>query len=149
MILTDPSLLRESCEDVLPEEVQSIKLELETELKKSEKQGLPGLGLAAPQIGIYKKMAIIRINYGLRKICHIDLVNCNIKDKYDIDIFESEGCLSFPGVYKRTKRFKEIYVVNNMVKPYSFIATGLISVVVQHELDHLIGKLLCDMENYE
>ncbi len=42
-------------------------------------------------------------------------------------------------------RYREVYVVDNLVEPYSFIATGLLAVVIQHELDHLNGILLPDV----
>lgn len=143
MIITDESLLRVKCIDVLPEEVKDLRETLEQELQKSEKDGMPGIGLAAPQIGIAKKMAIVRIPGN--KSYNVDLVNCYVAVGYDKDFFDEEGCLSFPNLKVRTVRYQEIYVVNNLVKPYSFIATGLPAVCIQHELDHLSGILLPDV----
>jgi len=140
MIITDEKLLRIPCVDALPEEVDSIILRLEEELALSAKNGNVGIGLAAPQIGIYKNVAIIRIN----KDISVNLVNCKIKNKYDLELFEGEGCLSFPGRFEKTMRYQEIHVVDNAVYPYSFIATGLFAVVTAHEIDHLQGKLLPD-----
>ena len=59
-------------------------------------------------------------------------------------MFRDEGCLSFPGRVENTTRFQEIYVTNNLVYPHNFIATGLTSVVCQHEIDHLTGTLFMD-----
>lgn len=142
MIVTDERLLRKlgiESTDVLPEEVAELRYRLELELKISGENGFPGIGLAAPQIGIAKKMAIIRIPH-----FNIDLVNCKIEKGYDPAFFDNEGCLSFPGILERTLRFQEILVINNLVKPYKFIATGLPAVAIQHELEHLIGKTFKD-----
>lgn len=142
MIITNENLLRKlgvESTEVLPEEIAELRVKLESELKLSGERGFPGIGLAAPQIGIAKKMAIIRIpNF------NIDLINCKIEKGYDPAFFDNEGCLSFPGISERTLRFQEILVVNNFVKPYRFIATGLPAVAIQHELEHLIGKTFKD-----
>jgi len=146
MILTDEQALRIKCSDVFDiNEYISIKEELEKELFKSAEAGRPGIGLAAPQIGIPKNMAIVRVSANSAYPLSVDLVNCKIKNKYDKSIFEGEGCLSFPNRYEKTMRYREIHVVDNMVEPYGFIANGLFAVVCQHELDHLSGILLPDL----
>ena len=137
-IITDISLLRQKSSPVLLEEVSFIRGLLEQELNKSAMQGNPGIGLAAPQIGIYKRMAIIRY-----KSYKIDLINAEIENKYDSFVVESEGCLSFPGIFVNTIRYNEVHINNYTGK---FIATGLLSVACQHELDHLDGILLTDLE---
>ena len=141
IITNNEEALRVKCSDVLPEEVGSIVDLLEKELEHSERMGRPGIGLAAPQIGIAKNIAIIRINDHYK----INLVNCKIKDQYDLAMFKDEGCLSFPGRVENTMRYQEILIANNLVEPNSFILTGLPSVVVQHELGHMLGILLPDV----
>lgn len=140
MILTDDKLLRVKCEDVLPEEIDSLRVTLEEELRKSAETGRPGVGLAAPQIGIHKRMAIIRVPFK-GSIFSLDIVNLKPEDikGYDRFIFDGEGCLSFPDRYERTWRYKEIYVTNNGTAPHKFVLTGFPAVVVQHEQDHLDG----------
>jgi peptide deformylase len=141
MIITnDEGALRVKCANVLSEEIGSLIEQLEKELKYSADVGRPGIGLAAPQIGIAKNIAIVRT--GKYKI---DLVNCIINKGFDQAVFEQEGCLSFPGRIEKTNRYQEIHVINNVVEPYSFIATGLLAVVCQHELNHLEGILLPDV----
>lgn len=140
MIITDEQKLRIKCSDVLPEEVAEIREALEKELDYSERIGNPGMGLAAPQIGISKRMAIIRVDN-----IKIDLVNASIFKAFDKAIFENEGCLSFPGRIEKTRRYREIHILDNMVEPKGFIATGLLAVVCQHELDHTCGILLPDV----
>jgi peptide deformylase len=140
MIITDESLLRVECDDIRLEDIATVREKLETELEASAKRGMPGIGLAAPQIGIPLKMAIIRLNG-----TNIDLVNAKIVKAYDKSLFEGEGCLSYPGKVAKTFRFREIHVENHGIESHSFIATGLLSVAIQHELDHLQGVLLPDV----
>ena len=141
MIITDEAALRIICSDVAINEVDELRIKLDSELKKSASNGSPGIGLAAPQIGIAKKFAIVRLDKGL----NVDLVNAEIKSGYDKVIFNSEGCLSFPGRIEKTYRFKEVHIKNNLIEPYNFIATGLLAICIQHELDHLNGILLPDI----
>ena len=143
MIITDEALLRVKCIDVLPEEVEHLKKKLEEELNLSAELGRPGIGLACPQIGVAKNMAIVRIP-GVMSV-DIDLVNCKIAEGHDKADFDGEGCLSFPGLTMTTSRYKEIKVIGNLVEPQEFIATGLLAVCIQHELDHLNGVLLPDL----
>lgn len=140
IIINDEVALRVKCEDVLPEEVGPLIAQLEAELNEANRLGKGGIGLAAPQIGIAKKIAIVRMGKGL----DFNLVNCVPVKGYDPAIFKEEGCLSFPGRVEETLRFQEIHVADNLVYPHSFVATGLVSVVVQHELDHINSTLFMD-----
>jgi len=139
MIITDEKILRTECSKVELGEVESLINTLEMELDEANKLGKNGIGLAAPQIGIFKKAAIVRTEK-----FSLNLINCEIKNGYGAQVFKNEGCLSFPGENSDTIRFAEIYVVNNLVKPYDFICTGFLSVVVQHEIDHYNGILFID-----
>ncbi len=141
MIITDERLLRTKCEDAQLKETGEIISLLERELKNSARLGRPGIGLAAPQCGINKNIAIIRI-----EDFNFDLVNCKIANKYDKIIFKDEGCLSFPNTVIDTIRYNEVHIINNLVYPHAFIATGLLSVAISHELDHLNGVLFMDNE---
>lgn len=143
MIITNnEEALRMPCEDVLPEEVGSLIEILERELDNANRLGKAGIGLAAPQIGIAKKIAIVR--FGNRKEYDLDLVNCKIEKGYYPAVFKDEGCLSFPGRVETTTRFQEVLITGNLVYPESFIATGLSAVVCQHEIDHYSSTLFMD-----
>jgi len=146
MIITDEDQLRIKCEDVTPEEVPELVKKLEGELERSYELGKPGIGLAGPQIGEYKNIAIVSLTGKDGKQFKLTLANAKIKSGYNERVFEKEGCLSFPGKFVRSKRFQEIHVIDNLAKPNNFIATGLLAVVIQHELDHLNGKLLPDLD---
>lgn len=141
MIITqDESILRAECADVSPDEANDLLKTLEAELDYANKLGKNGVGLAAPQIGIHKKAAIIRAGSNF----NLDLVNAKIENAYDPQLFKDEGCLSFPGKTEDTIRYQEIHVVNNLVKPYGFVCTGMLAVIVQHEIDHYNGTLFID-----
>ena len=142
IIKNNEELLRVQCSDVLESEVGELQALLESELENSWKLGVPGIGLAAPQIGIAKKIAIIKLDRN--KPCDVVLVNSKIEKGYDEMIFRNEGCLSFPGRVEDTKRFQEIYVTNNLIYPNSFVSTGITAIAIQHELDHLNQKLFFD-----
>jgi peptide deformylase len=141
MIITDEAALRVPCSPVLPDEVDGLRQKLQEALAWSAKHGRPGVGLACPQIGIPKTMAIVRVDDSM----HIDLVNARIAKTYHPFEFDGEGCLSFPGRFERTLRYKEVLVEGNLVWPYMFVVTDFTAVTVQHELDHLRGILLPDV----
>jgi peptide deformylase len=140
MIITnDEAKLRVFCEPVTPDEVGALIETLEKELEYANRLGKGGIGLAAPQIGIAKNIAIVR----LPKM-NFNLVNAKLVQGYDPAMFTDEGCLSFPGRSENTMRFQEVFISNNLVEPHSFIARGFVAVVCQHELDHLNSTLFMD-----
>lgn len=141
MIITNnEDALRIQCQDLLPEEVGELIAALESELNNANRLGMSGIGLAAPQIGIGKNIAIVRLGNGL----NLNLVNAKIGHGYDSTMFRSEGCLSFPGRTEDTMRYQEVHVINNLTDPSEFVATGLFAVCIQHEIDHLNSTLFMD-----
>ena len=139
IIINNEIALRAKCEDVSLEEALEIIDKLNSELLEANRLGRGGIGLAAPQIGITKNIAIIRLGE-----VNINLVNCKIEKSFDAAIFPQEGCLSFPGRSEDTVRYQEVFITNNLVYPHSFIATGLIAVICQHEIDHFNNTLFID-----
>ena len=139
IIINNEEALRVKCDPVLHEEVSDLLQALESELEQANRLGKNGIGLAAPQIGIAKNIAIVRLGK-----LSFNLINCKIEKGYDPAIFKEEGCLSFPGRSEDTTRFQEIYVTNNLTYPHTFTATGLLAVVCQHEIDHFNNKLFMD-----
>ncbi len=132
MIVKDILELKKHNSKASLEEAKEIIKQLEQELNESG-----GVGLAAPQIGIHKQVVIIRSED------KIDLVNPVIIDKQNGFVFKDEGCLSFPGKRANTFRYKEIFVKDDL-HPEGFVAVGMTAVVIEHELNHLEGKLLPD-----
>lgn len=148
MIVTNTDSLRTKSNDFIgtEEELQSLIECLEFELKQSKS---PGVGLSAIQIGIPKKVAIIR-NKRLMKVRGkkqviedtYNLYNTKIISQSNPFIYKGEGCLSMPFEIYNTKRFNEIEIENGDNKRYKF--SGFLAVVVQHELNHWYGKLISD-----
>jgi len=142
MIISDEKILRAKNDEVSLEEAASLIKLLEKGLNYSMLMGRPGIGLACPQIGINKKAAIVRINSSNN--LSVNLINAKIKKGYSPTLFKEEGCLSFDGQLNDTMRYEEIHVINNAIAPHEFVATGLMAVAIQHELDHLDGILFFD-----
>jgi len=140
IIINNEEALRIPCQVVQPEEVPELVGALESELNQANRLGKSGIGLAAPQIGLARQIAIIRLGGGVE----LNLVNAKLEKGFDPALFTQEGCLSFPGRVEDTTRFQEVYITNNLVYPHSFVATGLLAVVCQHELDHLNSVLFMD-----
>ncbi len=137
MIISDKEQLRKICKQVSLFEAPDIIRKLEEELANSK---MPGIGLSANQIGIDAQVSIIRLGKYI-----LDLVNPQITDKYDLCLFSNEGCLSFENEWITTKRYNEICVKDSL-HPNGIIATGLLSVVIQHEVGHLFGEVMYDYQ---
>lgn len=132
--------LTKPCSQVTLEEAKEFIKILEKELSLINQTKASGIGLAAPQIGIHKQVAIVRIGS-----IKLDLVNPIILSQKEKIILNEEGCLSFPGIIKRTTRYNEI-VMQSDIAPYRFLATGLVAHCCQHEFDHLNQKTIFDRE---
>jgi len=103
-----------------------------------------GIGLAAPQVGVSLAMIVVDIGSGLYK-----LINPSIVKKSGSQALE-EGCLSVPGVCIKVKRAKKITVkgMDEKGKPLTLEAEDLLACVLQHEIDHLKGKLIVDYASF-
>jgi len=115
-----------------------------------------GVGLAAPQVGVLKKLFIIDIEQRVEKDDDGEVVdrtpgvlmvfiNPEIKYKEGEAVYE-EGCLSVPGIYEEVKRAEKVeieYYDINFNKKH-LVAKGFLADVIQHEYDHLEGKLFID-----
>jgi len=103
----------------------------------------PGIGLAAPQVNIHKRLIVIDISED--KSSPICLVNPQIISAEGHEQME-EGCLSVPGVYEVVERAERVRVkaLDRNGVEQEFDADGLLAVCIQHEIDHLDGKLFVD-----
>lgn len=100
-----------------------------------------GIGLAAPQIGVLKR--IVTITYKGQVLV---LINPVLTKKSWLKEVEEEGCLSVPGVYGLVKRHRKLFVTayNEKGEKIEFQAKGLLARIIQHEVDHLDGILFID-----
>ncbi len=106
----------------------------------------PGIGLAAIQVGIDKSMLIYDISPAEEGRSLNVLINPRIVESEGEVLSENEGCLSVPDYRSDVKRFTSILVeaVDREGNPLRFEAHDFLSIVLQHEIDHLNGKLFID-----
>jgi peptide deformylase len=106
----------------------------------------PGVGLAAPQIGVSQRLFIIDIATGEDQPSELRVfVNPEIVEA-EGDIEWEEGCLSFPGIHETLARKERVTVraLDRHGKSFELEADGLLAVAIQHENDHLDGRLMVD-----
>ena len=106
----------------------------------------PGIGLAAVQIGILKRLIVIDISKEKEKKNPLFLINPEIVSKSKNTSIYEEGCLSLPGHFAEIERPAECQIkyIGYDGKKKEMKANGLLSTCIQHELDHLDGKLFID-----
>lgn len=99
-----------------------------------------GVGLAAPQVGISKRIVVVDVGDGPRVF-----INPKILKKWGKDVSE-EGCLSIPGTFLNIKRAKKIIVeaLNEKGEKFKLEASDLLARCLQQEIDHLNGILILD-----
>ena len=137
MIITEETQLRILCEEVKTiEEGEEIGVQLLKELKESKN----GIGLAANQIGINKRVCVVNVKEPLV------LINPRVVEHSEEQFMFAEGCLSFPGKHVRTGRHTSVTVeADNHEGKMVFTADSdkindaFECACVQHEIDHLDG----------
>jgi peptide deformylase len=102
-----------------------------------------GVGLAATQVDVHQRVVVIDVSE--EKDAPIFLINPEIIEKDGVKESE-EGCLSVPGFFEKVTRAEHVIVkaLNREGEPFEFNARDLLAVCVQHEIDHLDGKLFVD-----
>ena len=143
MIIKDKIKLQEKCSPVTIKEGEEIGVRLLHELRQSEN----GIGLAANQIGINKRVCVVNVKEPLV------LINPKIVEKSKEQFVFAEGCLSFPNKKIKTSRYQDIVVeADNHKKQLSFSAKSedindaFECACIQHEIDHLDGITMFDRE---
>mgnify|MGYP001372678451 FL=1 len=106
----------------------------------------PGIGLAAVQVGILKRLIVIDISKDKEKKNPLFLINPEIVFKSKNTSIYEEGCLSLPGHFAEIERPAECQInfLDYNGKKKEISAKGLLSTCIQHELDHLNGILFID-----
>ena len=103
----------------------------------------PGIGLAATQVNIHQQIIVIDISEDKDSpLCLINPMILRAEGEGEME----EGCLSVPGFYDTVSRAEKIEVraLDRDGKPFEFVADVLLGVCIQHEMDHLDGKLFVD-----
>ena len=104
----------------------------------------PGVGLAATQVDVHERVVVIDVSEEGNELRV--LINPEITWKSDERQTYEEGCLSVPGIYDEVERAARIRyrALDADGQPYEVEADGLLAVCVQHELDHLDGKVFVE-----
>jgi len=103
----------------------------------------PGIGLAATQVDIHKQVIVVDVSE--RRDSLVVLVNPEIVEATGVSDIE-EGCLSVPGVYELVERAERVKVraYDQNGNAFTLEAQGLLAVCIQHEMDHLKGKVFIE-----
>jgi len=103
-----------------------------------------GVGLAATQVDVHERVIVMDTSEG-RDEPRV-LINPELIARSEEMMFGDEGCLSVPAIYDKVARHARVTVraLNRAGQSYQFDAEGLLSVCVQHEMDHLLGKVFVE-----
>ena len=103
----------------------------------------PGIGLAATQVDVHRRFMVIDVSEGNDQ--PLVFINPEILSREGTETCQ-EGCLSVPGIYADVKRAEKVRVraLDRQGQPFELDADGLLAVCIQHEMDHLDGKLFVD-----
>ena len=145
-------LLREVAEDYPVEEIKNSETQLLLEDMWDSLAAAGGIGLAAPQIGISKQLAVIKLTEESDRYPDMEDSEAFIIFNPKITVLDKteqgfwEGCLSVPGLRGFVERPRKIRVdfLDESAKPKSIEIEDFLATVFQHELDHLVGKLYVD-----
>jgi len=134
-----PCLLREASRvATVDEDVRGLAAEMLQTLYLSR-----GVGLAAPQVGVSKRLIVINLAAAPGQGQEIVLANPDVVDAAEERTEDDEGCLSVPGITRVVSRSERVVVrgLDLEGRPREIVAEGLLSRVLQHEIDHLDGIL--------
>ena len=103
----------------------------------------PGIGLAATQVDVHQRVIVIDISEDKSRL--LALINPEILERSGEQACE-EGCLSVPGIYEKVTRSEcvKVRALDRQGEPFSLEADGLLAVCIQHEIDHLEGKVFVE-----
>lgn len=156
-IVKDTNILRQ-----ISSPVESVKeaLEIIEKLKETLDREKNGVGLCATQIGILKQISVLKKEFFANKE-YFYLINPKIVEKEDKFIFFQEGCLSFPGQFFNTWRYRHFTIKNSRISGNEFereklyfyygdekedqkftVDNGVVPIAIQHEIDHFEGRII-------
>ena len=135
----DPRLrTKATCVDVFDDELLQL-----TQNMLATMYAAPGIGLAATQVNVHQRIIVVDVSDD--KSQPHTLVN-PVLEPFGAKIKGEEGCLSVPEIYESVERFEQVNVQAQDVHGNSveFTAEGMLAICIQHECDHLEGKLFVD-----
>ncbi len=145
---TDNQVLREVAKPVRTIDRETVKLikDMEETMIKGN-----GCGLAAPQVGVLKRIIIVMLNQQTDQETILAMVNPEIVFHSEDTEVDTEGCLSVPKVFDQVRRYRDIIVKfqDKKGKSQMLKLSELNARVVQHEVDHLDGILFVDKIEHE
>ena len=103
-----------------------------------------GVGLAATQVDIHERIVVIDVSEERDQL--LVLINPQIIARSDEKTVYEEGCLSVPGIYDKVERSSEVTIeaLDEHGEKFTLDADGLLAICIQHELDHLVGKVFVE-----
>ena len=106
----------------------------------------PGVGLAAPQVGVSRRLIVVDVSEKEDEKTPYVMINPQIVKRSDALNVHEEGCLSIPDVRADIERPAEVVIeyIDRNGKPQELAADDLLATCIQHEIDHLDGRLLID-----
>ncbi len=105
----------------------------------------PGVGLAAPQLGVLRQVLVLDTRPRQPESRPFAMVNPRLVERVGTTVYR-EGCLSIPGEAEEVERAERVRVeyLDETGQPQSVLCEGLLAIAVQHETDHLLGKVYLD-----
>jgi peptide deformylase len=142
IVMFGSQILRKPCPPVkeVDDDTRALVSDLFDSMRAAE-----GVGLAAPQIGLLQRICIVDVSLQQPEYLPVALINPKITTHEGEQIGE-EGCLSFPELYGDVKRYAwvEVEATDINGKTFKTAGDGFYSRALQHEIDHLDGKLFID-----
>jgi len=149
---SDNKVLRSTAEkvEIFDEKLKNLVLKMMAKMKNPEVEDLEGVGLAANQVGILKRILVMQFNVNTKKDNKVvAMINPEIKKLSDEKCWMEEGCLSVPGLYEKVLRPSIVHAEWQDVKGKKYFKKlkNWDARIFLHEHDHLDGKLFIDYEN--
>ncbi|MGC4120012.1 MAG: peptide deformylase [Myxococcales bacterium] len=160
IVQTGHPVLRMEGRNLTKKEIQSAEVQQLIELMRETMRDAPGVGLAAPQVGLSMKLTVIEDDPGALEDAPEDmkkaqerkgvpfhvLINPKIEAVDATPVTHFEGCLSLPGFSALVPRAKKVRVeaLDHKGQPVTIEASGWYARILQHEIDHLYGRLYID-----
>ncbi len=140
--------LREVSQEVSPAEISTPEFQNLVEAMFATMYQAPGIGLAAAQVGVLKRFMVMDIGIEEGEVIQRDprvVINPRFTLQEGSVVWE-EGCLSCPDLVVPVKRFQKVAIdfLDHEGKPQSLTGEDLLAVAIQHEIDHMDGKLILD-----